>query len=322
MTTQAVLVAVVTYQSSAELPALVRSLPTALQGVPRWRLVFADNASTDGSPELAAELAPEATVLRNGANLGYAAGINACAALARDDEALLVLNADVRLDPGCVATLLHACTDPGTGIAVPFIRDCHGSVEPTLRRRPTALRTWGEALLGRTASMVAPLGEQIPVRAQPAGEPVEADWANGAVMLVPPRARQRVGRWCEEYFLYSEEVDYCHRVREAGLTVRQIPQASAVHRGGQVAQSPALWAQLVTNRVVHAVRWNGRWAGRSGWLALVVAQLLRLPLRRGTHRHALAALLDGRRELWAGRPTNPAAPRAPRGRPTALGDRL
>jgi GT2 family glycosyltransferase len=297
-----VLVAVVTYNSAADLPSLLASLPAGLDGVD-WRLVVADNNSSDGSAEVARRLAPAATVVETGANLGYAAGVNVCAELAEPDEALLVLNADVVLDRGCVRELLRACANGSVGVAVPLVTRSDGLVEPTLRRRPTASRVLAEAVLGARSG---PLGERVDVPVPP--RPIDVDWANGAVLLIPAEVRRRIGKWQEDLFLYSEEVDYCRRVVDAGWRVRQVPTARATHRGGDVTSSAPLWAQLITNKVVHVARWEGRAAAESVWATLLLAQLVRLPLRRGTHRRALLELWRGRRALLAGVPTNPAAP--------------
>ncbi|AOS65901.1 glycosyltransferase family 2 protein [Actinoalloteichus hymeniacidonis] len=303
---ETVLVAVITYNSADDLPALLGSLRAAMDGVPRWRLVVADNGSTDGTVELVRQLAPAAQVVSNGANLGYAAGVNDCLELAREGEAVLVLNADVYLTPRSVATLLAALTDPAVGLAIPLVRRPNGEREATLRRRPTALRLWGEALLGRLAGRIASLGERIPTAA--AEEP---DWANGAVLLIPSKVVSRIGWWREDLFLYSEEVDYCRRITDAGWRIRQVPGAVVYHRGGESTTSPALWAQLVTNRVVHLATWDGRGVARLGWLALVVGQLLRVPLGRPTHRRALGALIRGRALLLRGEPSHPAVPYGP-----------
>ncbi|ASO22914.1 GT2 family glycosyltransferase [Actinoalloteichus hoggarensis] len=296
-----VLVAVVTYNSERDLPALLGSLPAAMDGLRGWRLIVADNGSTDDTVGLVGRLAPYAQVVTNEANLGYAAGVNTCLALAREGEAVLVLNADVYLTPRAVPALLAACADPAVGMAVPLVRRPNGVREATLRRRPTALRQWGEALLGGVAGRIPALGERITP-----GAVIEADWANGAALLMPSRVVSRIGWWREDLFLYSEEVDYCRRVTDAGWRIRQVPSAVVYHRGGASTTAPELWAQLVTNRVVHLARWEGRGAARLGWLALVVGSLLRLPLCRATHRRALGALLRGRSRLVRGLPSYPA----------------
>jgi GT2 family glycosyltransferase len=297
-----VLVAIVTFNSAADLPRLVASLPAGMEGVD-WRLVVADNCSSDDTVDMVNRLAPDAKVVQTGANLGYAAGINACAELAEPDEALFVLNADVVLGRGCALALLAACSTGSVGVAVPLVTGTDGSVEPTLRRRPTPTRVLAEALLGAHAGV---LGERVETPMP--SRPIDVDWANGAVLLIPAEVRLRIGKWQEDLFLYSEEVDYCRRVVDAGWRVRQVPTARAVHEGGDVTTSPSLWAQLITNKVVHVARWEGRTAAELVWITLLVAQLIRLPLRRGIHRRALRELLRGRRALIAGVPTNPAAP--------------
>ncbi|AHI01781.1 glycosyltransferase family 2 protein [Kutzneria viridogrisea] len=300
-----VLVAVVTYNSAAELPRLIDSLPDGMSDVDQWRLVVADNASSDGSADLVRELAPTATVIETGANLGYAAAINACAELAEPDEALFVLNADVRLHRGCARALLDGCADGTTGVAVPVVCRPDGSAEPTLRRRPTASRAIAEALLGARAGQ---FGERLDLTPQQRNRIVDADWANGAVLLVPARVRRLIGPWQADLFLYSEEVDYCRRVIDAGWKVRQFPAAKATHRGGEAATSPALWAQVTTNKVVHIARWESSRDAVLVWAVLLLAQLIRLPLGRGTHQRALTELWRGRAALVKGVPTNPAAP--------------
>jgi hypothetical protein len=59
---------------------------------------------------------------------------------------------------------------------------------------------------------------------------------------------------------------------------------------------------------VHVARWEGRAAAEAVWAILLLAQLIRLPLRRGVHRRALLELWRGRRGLVDGVPANPAAP--------------
>ncbi|RJQ78020.1 glycosyltransferase family 2 protein [Pseudonocardiaceae bacterium YIM PH 21723] len=301
--TSKLLVAVVTYRSSAVLPGLLATLPAGMSGVDSWRLVIADNASTDDTVAVARELAPHAEIVQTGGNLGYGAGVNACLELAKPDEDLLVLNADIRLQDGCIRRLQAECADEAVGAAVPWVTHDDGSPEITLRRKPTALRAWGESLLGGRADRFHSLSERI----WP-GSTREADWANGAFLYIPARVWRRIGAWRADLFLYSEEVDYCRRITDAGWLIRQVTTARAVHKGGEATTAPLLWAQLTTNKVVHAARWDGLAAARATWLALAVGQLLRLPLRRGTHSAALRALWTGRSRLLRGEPTNPAAP--------------
>ena len=176
-------VIVVMYNSAALLPDLLESLPSGLCDL-HWNLVLVDNASTDGSVEVARQLAPEATVVATGRNGGYAAGINAGVRAAPDHDAVLILNPDVRLGDGCVAELVAVLRNPGVGIAVPRIVDGEGRLSYSMRREPTLLYALADATIGALrAGRVLGLGEVVADRRQ--YERLQTtDWAEGSVMLV------------------------------------------------------------------------------------------------------------------------------------------
>ena len=110
--------------------------------------MVADNASTDGSLDLVRRRRPDARLIEVGRNLGYSAGINAAVAAAAPSDAVLILNPDVRLARGSVATLAAGLREPGVGIAAPRVTGPDGALDHSLRRDPTVLRALGEALLG------------------------------------------------------------------------------------------------------------------------------------------------------------------------------
>src|SRR5690606_17809641 len=77
-----------------------------------------------------------------GLNGGYAAAVNAgIAALDLDGlDGVYVLNPDCRLRPGAIKPLLACLPEPGRGLAVPYMVNPDGSLQPSLRRRPTVGR--------------------------------------------------------------------------------------------------------------------------------------------------------------------------------------
>lgn len=287
---------VVTYDSAEVLPGFVAALPDGMAGV-SYELLIADNASSDATLDLAARLAPTARLVALGRNAGYSAGINAAVAHASPGSAVLVCNPDVRLRPGCGARLLRALATPATGIVVPRLEDPDGRLELSLRRDPTVLRVVGEALLGGTrAGRFHPLGEVVadPARYE---RPTTADWACGAVMLISRDCLERTGPWDESFFLYSEETDFALRARDGGFRLRYVPDAVAVHIGGESKVSPWLWTLLTRNRLrLYSRRHNGV-SSAAFWAALTLNEALRALAGRATSRAALLALLHpGRRE--------------------------
>ncbi len=284
-------VIVVMYNSEALLPDLVASLGPGLAGVP-YHLTVADNASADRSVSTLRRLAPDAVVVEMGRNAGYAAGINAAVAQARPHTAVLVLNPDVRLEPGCGQALLAGLRKPGTGIAVPRLSDGEGGLIATQRREPSLLRISADAVLGaKRAGRYGKLGEVVTDPRRYEAEGI-TDWAEGSTQLISDECWRACAPWDESFFLYSEETDFALRARDAGFSTRYTPTARAVHLGGDSRQSPQLWTLLTLNRMRLYRRRHGLVRSIGFWGVLVARELSRAILGRRTSRMALGALLS------------------------------
>jgi N-acetylglucosaminyl-diphospho-decaprenol L-rhamnosyltransferase len=281
-------IVVVLHNSSAHLDAFLDALPAATEGVAAWQLIVVDNGSIDDGPARVIARAPHAVVVRQ-ENLGYAAGINVGIGVAGPSQAVLVVNPDVTLGPGCVAALLDEIADPGVGIAVPLVYTPDRRLVWSLRREPTVLRALGEAVLGGgRAGRFPALGEVV---CDPSAyrRSARADWASGCVMLISRACLEAVGAWDERYFLYSEETDFALRARDAGLALRLTPSAVATHVGGDV--SPRLWSMLTVNRVRLFGRRHRRAHTALFWGVVTINEALRAPFGSPIHRAALGALL-------------------------------
>lgn len=289
-----VAVVVVTYNSAALIKDFLAALPDGLDGV-RWHLIVVDNASRDGSEDLVRALAPESTIVQTGRNAGYAAGINAGVAAAPEHTAVLVLNPDVRLRPGCVAELLRTVRLPGTGIAVPRLVDGAGGLIPSQRREPSVVRTLAEVVLGgRLAGRIGSLGEVVTDEARYQRETV-TDWAEGSTQLISSACWRRCDGWDESFFLYSEETDFALRARDLGLVTRYAPTAGAVHLEGEGRYHPQLWTMMTLNRLRLYRRRHGAVPAGAMWVALVLREARRAALGHDTSRAALSALFTPRR---------------------------
>lgn len=289
---------IVTYRSRAVIGDCLRSLRAEFAELPDARIIVVDNASDDDTLSIVAAEVPEAEIIARPTNDGFAAGVNAGLAAAEGHD-VLVLNPDIRLSPGCVAALRPGLAAPGTGIVVPRLLDADGHRHHSLRRRPTALRALGEAVLGGDrAGRIALLGETVVDRRSYRDEH-RVDWATGAAWLVSRDCIDAVGLLDERYFLYSEETDYMLRAGELGYGVRYMPDAEAVHLGGEQSSSPWLWSLGATNKVRLQRERRGRGAAVAMWLAVVLNELVRAvargPVRGATHRRALRELLPLRK---------------------------
>jgi len=281
-------VIIVTWNSAAVLAGVLGSIRRSeLSG--SVKVIVVDNASSDASTDLVRAVMPEAEIVQMGRNAGYAAGANAGIDRADDCDAVLLLNPDIRLEPTTIEALLREMRSTRAGIVVPRLVDESGALRSSLRREPTALRAWGEALLGGDRAGRFPRLGEVEIRERAYRSAGTADWATGAAMLISRDCIERVGRWDETYFLYSEETDFALRARDAGLALRYVPMAVAVHFEGESHDSPALFALLARNRVKLFRSRHGVAHTAAFWMGVFVGEVLRA--RRPTRRAAAWALL-------------------------------
>ena len=297
---------VVSYRSAEDVAGLLTTVPAAAQGL-SWRALVVNNEPTE---DLGAAIAHHhgAEVVDAAANLGYAGGINLGMASAPPSRWTVFLNPDLRLRPGALAEMADAAGEDHA--AVPRIVDETGAVQASLRREPTVLGSLGDALFG-AKWLTRPGWLSEMVHTPSAYEtPGTVAWATGAALMVPTAIAHGVGTWdAERFFLYSEETDYCRRLRQRGTDVRFTPRAVVSHRGGGSGASDALYALLEVNRVRYFRKWHGPGASAAFAATAVLNNLLRS--HRPRSRAALSALLSSkvRSQLpGGGRPVRPSAP--------------
>jgi GT2 family glycosyltransferase len=284
-------IVIVTYNSERHISGLLRSLPAATAGL-STRTVVVDNNSADGTVQLIRDAFPDVVCVEAGANVGYAAGINLGRAAVGDYSALLVLNPDIVLDAGAIRNLFASLDDDAVGMAVPMLLDECDTPQPSLRRDPSLTGAIGEGLFG----------DHLPWRPGWLSEIVRnktqylhrhsVDWATGAVLLISAACDKQVGQWDEQFFMYSEEIDYAYRARAAGFRIEYVPAARARHEGAGSGQSADLVALLAVNRVRYMEKM--RRYPRLFRAAVILHELLRS--YQPSHRAALRAVL--RRSTW------------------------
>ena len=223
-------------------PGLLDSAASVLRSTVELELIVVDNASADGSVESVAQRWRDdarVRIVRNARNLGFGAGCNRGAALARG-EALLFLNPDCAVAPETIGRACEAMS-PGLGLLGVCIVDGHGNPEAAARRRDPLLRRslMSVSGLARFQSRWPCLeGVEIP----PSGKapPLETvDAISGALMLLPRAVFDGIGGFDEGYFLHAEDLDLCRRVRDSGLAVACANDIKVQHgKGGSSRHRP------------------------------------------------------------------------------------
>jgi len=159
-------------------------------------------------------------------NIGYAGGINACIALARDADAWWVLNPDAVPDTHALAQL---CARLSVG-------DC-GAVGCTLRMSSGAVESrggrWNRWFARAVSIDHGQKSEVVPEEFDEA----QLSYLSGASMLVGRSLMDRVGAMREDYFLYGEEVEWCLRAAEQGIRLGLAKDAVVLHHQGTTTGS-------------------------------------------------------------------------------------
>jgi GT2 family glycosyltransferase len=178
-----------------------------------------DNASTDGSAGAARRHPVVTEVIALRERRGKGENDTALLQRARGRYALL-LNEDSELRPGAVAAL-HAALEsvPKAAAAGARLLRPDGMLQPSAWRFPTPVT----ALVGAVF-----LHKRLTVQSR--GEVTRTvDWAQSAALLVRVEAARAIGYFDPAFFVYSDEVDFCKRLRDAGWRTLYVPAAVAVH---------------------------------------------------------------------------------------------
>jgi hypothetical protein len=251
----AVGVVIVSYNTRALLHDCLHSL-TACQ-VP-LRVVVVDNASTDGSAAMVRTQFPHVHLLALATNHGFAGGNNRglralgyggpAPGLAPPDYVLL-LNPDTIVHAAALETLVAFLQEhPRVGVAAPRLLNADGSLQAAAFRFPTLSMSLldmfppGEVLPGRLYGSW--WHGRYPQETPHTTQPFAIDHPLGACLLVRRAVVDQVGLLDEGYFMYSEVIDWCWRIRQAHWAIWQVPAARVTHLGG-AATGPVRWRMLV-----------------------------------------------------------------------------
>lgn len=243
MSGPAVAAVLVNFNAGDELRRALQSIADQQHGR-EWEAVVVDNASVDGSADIALEFAPQARVIRNAENVGFGRGVNQGIA-ASTAPVILIMNPDCRLEPGSLATLERELAhDPECAIVGPRILSPDGSVQGSARGDPDMLTgLFGRASTLRRLLPWLPVAKRNVVDATVSGTgSVVVDWVSGACMLARRSAVTAVGGFDERFFMYWEDADLCRRLRARGYRTRYAPAATAVHRVGHSSRTVRAFA--------------------------------------------------------------------------------
>lgn len=232
-------------------------------------IILVDNASCDGSPEMAVEEFPEVTLIRSKENLGFARANNLGMTHASGSYLALV-NSDVIVHPYCFQRLVEFLENHSdVGMVGPKVFGVDGHLQRTCRLLPTIWNTTCRALGIDTILSRFSFFSGREIRHWSHDSQADVQVLSGCFLLVRRAAVDKVGGLDERFFFYAEDVDWCKRFADAGWRIAYVPEATSTHLGGGSSSNAS------TRFSIEILRANlAYWKKHRGYLGLWACYLL------------------------------------------------
>lgn len=272
-------IALISYNTRDLLLACLQSILETTKDL-IYELVVVDNASADGSVEAVRSRFPDAVVLSNTHNNGYAKACNQALAICKGRH-LLLLNSDTIISNQALATLVeYLDSHPDVGAVSCKQRTGEGHLNQTCFPFPSL----------RDHLFHATLFQRVASRMQAAAAAMQAvdctlsqnvDWANGACLVVRTDLLRQLGGLDEGFFMYFEDADLCRRIHRQGYRVYHLAEAEIVHlvgrSSGRAVDRLNLEWELSRIRYIEKHFSPGKRVAMKLWIAAGIAfRLLRL----------------------------------------------
>ncbi len=256
-------------------------------------IVF-DNGSADGSADMVREDFAWVHLMESEVNFGFTKGNN-LAISQSEGRYILLLNPDTEVVGDALGTMVaYMEAHPRAGALGPQLLNPDGTTQSSRRRFPTMATAFLESTVLQPWFQGSRILERYYLLDRPDDEIQPVDWVVGAALLIRREALHQVGPLDEEFFMYSEELDWCYRLKAQGWEVIYLPTAQVVHQEGRSSE------QVLSARHIHFQRskvlffkryygWRGevlRWFILSTYLYLFLLEGLKWlvghkrPLRR------------------------------------------
>lgn len=257
----------------------------------KFEIWVVDNNSKDGSQTMLREMYPRVNLIANSCNPGFARANNQAIGQCTGDN-ILLLNPDTVVKPGALRHLIEFFDEhPEAGAAGPRLINSDGSLQISAYPQPTLWRElWRLFHIDNFHHWAL-----YPMDEWDQDTPRQVDVLMGACLLIRRKVLDQIGLFDEDYFMYSEEVDLCCRVRKAGWWIYWLPRAVVVHYGGQSTDQVAaeMFLHLYHGKILY-FRKHYSWLSVQlykivlllaslGRLALTPITLIEPPERRKKH---------------------------------------
>jgi GT2 family glycosyltransferase len=201
-------------------------------------IIVVDNASTDDSVEFLSQNYPQVRIVRNDRNYGYAKAINIGVSASKADY-YIISNSDVIYPEQSIQKLISSyqlLEKPGV-VAPQFINE-DGTYQEAFSFFPSYKFGFWE--LTNLIVFIHKGYVKEFERNHDELAPLVVDFTVGAVMLFSKKLFQELDGFCEEYFFYTEETDFCKRASQAGYLNYIVRKVRVKHLVGKTRETSSV----------------------------------------------------------------------------------
>lgn len=242
-------------------------------------IIVVDNDSGDGSADMVAAKYPRVRLIRNRVNVGFAGACN-LAYRRSTGRYFMLLNSDtIVLDDALKAMVRFMDQHRDAGAAGCKLLNCDGSLQRSCSCFPGLLTELFDAMYLSKLFPRSRVFACYPMSFWNFDHTREVDFAGGSCLIVRREAVSEVGLLDEEYFMYTEEADWCYRMWDHGWAVYFYPGAQVTHLGGESAREfgNGIHLNLYTSRNRFILKHRGRAAASVHRLIVALGASIRLP---------------------------------------------
>ena len=221
-----------------------------ISSIYRWtnetssEVIVVDNASPAGNVNSVKEEFPEIRLVKSSRNLGFS-GANNVGFRESTGDYVLFLNPDTKLNSPAIDIMMRQMKRlRGAGVVGCKLLNADLSVQTSSVMKFPGI--WNTLLQIEYLRLRWPKLCGIGALFSTNAEPAEVEAVSGACMLLKREVFEKIGAFCEEYFMYSEDLDLCYQSTRAGLKNYHLGGASIVHFGG--TSSPRAWQTAMKTR--------------------------------------------------------------------------
>ena len=244
-------VIIVNYNVRDFLEQALLSAGRALQNIPS-EIIVVDNASADGSVQMIKERFPDVILIENKQNTGFSAGNNLGLRRA-SGKFIVLLNPDTVVQEDTFTKLLEFFeATPGASAATCKILNPDGTFSVDCRHSiPTPLTAFWKLLGLDRLFPKSRFFAKYNLTYLDENELNQVEAISGSFMMMRSEIIKKVGELDEDFFMYCEDIDYCHRINQAGGKIFYVPDSQIIHYKGESTKINNLDYVITFNRSLY-----------------------------------------------------------------------